>query len=210
MAETTQIGSGSADQRGGEAMRPKEVAMPNLSQEQMMVELKPCPFCGGKGYAYERQLSSAESSSCITEGVIECGPCGCEIYGLDLADAIDNWNTRAILSTGDDAGLVELIERCQRIADYSEAYRSGVAASCLREAAAAILSLTARNKALEDALRPFAAIAEWYGDKEDDDFEVQADWPHGWPFAKNALALRHFRDARAALNHQDNRQKGDV
>lgn len=115
-----------------------------------MVELKPCPFCG----------DSASVSYWGSETQILCTNCNAlsaAFGGPDAeAKAITAWNTRAILSTGDDAGLVELmelVERCQRIADYSETYRSGVAASCLREAAAAILSLTARNKELEEALR---------------------------------------------------------
>jgi hypothetical protein len=118
----------------------------------------------------------------------------------DLYRMQADYALKAILSTGDDAGLVELIERCQRIADYSEAYRSGVAASCLREAAAAILSLTARNKALEEELPKMvkqAYIEGHHHGRANDTitYSAEEDW-------------ERISRSRAALNHQDNRQKG--
>lgn len=64
--------------------------------------------------------------------------------------AEEQWNTRAILSTGDDAGLVEEL----RLHAYDDCgHQEPPPTHIAMLAAAAILSLTARNKALEEALR---------------------------------------------------------
>jgi hypothetical protein len=97
----------------------------------------------------------------------------------DLYRMQADYALKAILSTGDDAGLAERLREDARKLTLSNGMMPAFARQYL-EAAAAILSLTARNKALEEALRSIA-------DFSDGGFV--------------------FTTARAALNHQDNRQK---
>jgi hypothetical protein len=104
-------------------------------------------------------------------------------------------STRAILSTGDDAGLVERLWLATKHGDEEhqawlrDAYAAFFAGQPVPEPRgqgrkeAAILSLTARNKALEEALR-----------------EIIARGPE-------RLGMTAREIASAALNHQDNRQK---
>lgn len=83
----------------------------------------------------------------------------------DDADGADYWQMLAqaaidaILSTGDDVGLVEhvrgMIDRRRKDAE-SLGGITEIDSAELDVAAAAILSLTARNKALEEALREVA------------------------------------------------------
>lgn len=54
-------------------------------------KLLPCPFCGTKGYPHERRRNE-----CVTESIIECGGCGCEMAGIDAADVARQWNTRTL------------------------------------------------------------------------------------------------------------------
>jgi hypothetical protein len=49
-----------------------------------------------------------------------------------------------------------------------------------------------------EALKPFAEIAEWYDDREDDSFEIWSDYPHGF-INRDLAKLKHFRKARAAI-----------
>lgn len=107
----------------------------------------------------------------------------------------------AILSTGDDAGLVERAYRegfqhareCLS-EDAAFTLTTDVEEDCWRDSAArndaaAILSLTARKKALEEALEGCEAYFEALEDAGDGKYP-------------GMLKL-----IRAALNHQDNRQK---
>jgi hypothetical protein len=78
------------------------------------------------------------------------------------------------------------------------------------EAAAAwnrrtLSALQADNERLREALEPFAELAEWYDDREDDSFPVWSDYPHGWR-DKRLAELRHFRRARAALKESNHVQ----
>lgn len=54
-----------------------------------------------------------------------------------------------------------------------------------------------RAEAMEKALRPFAAVADEYSDREDDSFEVWRDCHQ--PVTKVMTRLENFRRARAAL-----------
>lgn len=60
-------------------------------------ELLPCPFCGVRAYLIERE----------TYATVECGGCGVEMDGLDGADAVKAWSTRATLTNAAPAGSVE-------------------------------------------------------------------------------------------------------
>jgi Lar family restriction alleviation protein len=50
--------------------------------------LKPCPFCGGKAYAYER-------NEALEIGNVICSNCGVNMEGDDETDAVRLWNRRA-------------------------------------------------------------------------------------------------------------------
>jgi hypothetical protein len=114
----------------------------------MMVELKPCPFCGAVGDYLDADIINVSCLSCNAEGPPRQQGRG----GVMTAE--EQWNTRAILSTGDDAGPVERaassVEELDYIA-YHENTALVVGQAALR-AKDAILSLTARNKALKEAL----------------------------------------------------------
>lgn len=58
----------------------------------------------------------------------------------------------------------------------------------------------ARIAELEAVLGPFAAVADAFDDREDDDFETWRDCHQ--PEIKEASKLRHFRRARAALRKE--------
>jgi Lar family restriction alleviation protein len=63
-----------------------------------MVELKPCPFCGGKASIFEvlGQRRPAYYAVCNDE------ECGAEVCGqLVREDAAKLWNRRAALNTGE-------------------------------------------------------------------------------------------------------------
>lgn len=81
--------------------------MPNLPQEQMMVELKPCPLCGGEassGYQGDED-GGYGFVECEHRSVSDGHFAGVHADSEEEAGRI--WNTRAIISTGDDAGLDE-------------------------------------------------------------------------------------------------------
>jgi predicted methyltransferase MtxX (methanogen marker protein 4) len=153
-------------------MRPKEVAMPNLSQEQMMVE------------RVARAIAGAQWDRACSALGIPNYPRGGNWSALipEAQAAID-----AIHSTGDDAGLVE-----RALAAYERGEMD--AAGTIEALYEHDLSLTARNKALEEALRGLLdavlAVHEAQGRTVVD--------PHAIAEASTLLA---------ALNHQDNRQK---
>lgn len=123
---------------------------------------------------------------------------------IEDVDALAQAAIDAILSTGDDAGLVGRLGDAARQLRAFWSQDSGtsihlVGADSLDEAAAAILSLTARNKALEEALRWIAEADMRPKRKNQGDEYLAAFW-------ENVAEI--YRDyARAALNHQDNRQK---
>lgn len=50
-----------------------------------MIELKPCPFCGGKARIFEMRTMSW----------VKCANCGCETALLDtIKEAVATWNRR--------------------------------------------------------------------------------------------------------------------
>jgi hypothetical protein len=53
---------------------------------------------------------------------------------------------------------------------------------------------------IREALEPFAKIADWYDDSEDDHFIVLDDYPHGWRANRDLMQLKNFRRAREALS----------
>jgi hypothetical protein len=124
----------------------------------------------------------------------------------------------AILSTGDDAGLVE-----RALAAYERGEMD--AAGTIEALYEHDLSLTARNKALEEALRAERTktdkLAAWLYDACDgfpvsqeafDAFTADDLKATGAAIANRAdeqcMSLEEFKAKVAALNHQDNRQNG--
>jgi hypothetical protein len=70
------------------------------------------------------------------------------------------------------------------------------------EAPALLDRLDAAERALgeaEEALKPFAAVADAYSESEDPWFETWRDCHE--PAVKAASTLNHFRRARTALSH---------
>lgn len=80
----------------------------------MSVELKPCPFCGGKARIKQTAYGTTNNDSCKLSFLIECSKCGATApnsYGYisvnlsdngelnawhdDRAKAISEWNRRA-------------------------------------------------------------------------------------------------------------------
>ena len=71
-----------------------------------LIELKPCPFCGGEAQTYETQQDDGEY--CVQT---QCRGCGAEVafwlpwtsgYGQRIAawnDTEKRWNTRALIDT---------------------------------------------------------------------------------------------------------------
>ena len=62
-----------------------------------MVELKPCPFCGGTEVYLIR--------NCFCEDYVRCSNCGAEVWGNEdekpsRERAIELWNTRALQKGG--------------------------------------------------------------------------------------------------------------
>jgi hypothetical protein len=147
----------------------------------MMVELKPCPFCGGRNVC-ER----------ADDGYVSCADC--HTYGPAGSNPNAAWNTRAILSTGDDAGLVERLNEGVLIIGsgpgQSEMIDVVTANQAMRRAAAAILSLTARNKALVGTVH-----------------NAWLQWKAGEWTAEEALTALFDEIVCPPINHQDNRQK---
>lgn len=58
-----------------------------------------------------------------------------------------------------------------------------------------------RVKALEEALKPFAEVADWYDASEPDTFEVWMDYPHGF-INRSVARLANYRRAAALLSPQ--------
>jgi hypothetical protein len=223
--------------------------MPNLSQEQMMVE------------RVARAISDAAWNEMRAQGF--SGGWDHDELGRKLAQAAID----AIISTGDDAGLVERLWLATKHGDEEhqawlrDAYTAFFAGEPVPEPRgqgrkeAAILSLTARNKALEEAqgvawlvefppsgdhysggkrvgpaqpttwvaalIRPDhvgtrrtsnANEALRFARKEDAEGFISAWLRDDYGTHKTAFASEHIwlseAVARAALNHQDNRQNG--
>ena len=92
----------------------------------------------------------------------------------------------------------ELVQRLRAHANYLREYGGDRKTAGLYDAAAARLTtLEAENKALREALEPFAEVADAFSNQEDDTFETWRDCHI--PEVKEASKLLHFRRARAAL-----------
>jgi Lar family restriction alleviation protein len=165
----------------------------------MMVELKPCPFCGGEAALKEMAPYPNQAPD---RWFVTCEACDVlpdSAWDEPKAEAIAAWNTRAIISTGDDAGLVEQLTRL--LAGFNGENDLSVGphmlAQGVHEARAAILSLTARNKELEEALPVFARVTQ-LADALSCDVPVTA---------ASRAKIAEAQKTLAALNHQDHRQK---
>ncbi len=69
-----------------------------------MVELKPCPFCGGEAFVTMKE--AADASNNMADLVVECHECLCVVWGdfienpdweilQKINQAIEAWNKRA-------------------------------------------------------------------------------------------------------------------
>jgi hypothetical protein len=150
--------------------------MPNLSQEQMMVE------------RVARAIACAYWDR-------DCSAIGTPNYPRG-----ENWSSfvpvaqaaiDAILSTGDDAGLVE-----RALAAYERGEMD--AAGTIEALYEHDLSLTARNKALEEAKAHLCKLL-----KE----PRVTERPAGEQTCRLGVSVDWLDKRNAALNHQDNRQK---
>src|SRR6202789_2967643 len=72
-----------------------------MNNEQPM-ELKPCPFCGGKAY-----LRGGECSQELYS--IHCIECQCEMQDIDKSQAISLWNNRPTTEQPKPSAEVEKI-----------------------------------------------------------------------------------------------------
>ncbi|BCH33162.1 hypothetical protein MesoLjLc_50920 [Mesorhizobium sp. L-8-10] len=93
------------------------------------------------------------------------------------------------------------VERLTRERDHWQTAFKGAFETALgnerdrKAAEAMIAALQATQTAKDEALKPFAAIADEYSEQEDDDFQVWNDFD---VLGAN-LPLRHFRAARCAI-----------
>jgi hypothetical protein len=107
------------------------------------MELKPCPFCGGKNVC-ER----------ADDGYVSCADC--HAYGPDAQNAIKGWNTRPTADLGEDG---ELVERLREFGSYpadetARGYISKYIALCQQAADRLFLYM----EALDDAVATIAAV----------------------------------------------------
>lgn len=58
------------------------------------IELKPCPFCGGKAIDFEDKAMSIESGMSCVRSFIVCSDCSAIVSGVTEAEAADAWNRR--------------------------------------------------------------------------------------------------------------------
>lgn len=66
----------------------------------MVIELKPCPFCGNEPYS-DAETAMIFGRRTLRNFAIACSYCEVSAPGADdFSDAIDAWNTRA--PTGED------------------------------------------------------------------------------------------------------------
>lgn len=90
----------------------------------MSEELKPCPFCGGKGEMCETKPSTARFNEGAVNFAVQCFAFDCQgvkanCWGVTPEDAADMWNTRAQQSdwiSVDD----RLPELCLRVLAYDK------------------------------------------------------------------------------------------
>lgn len=78
-------------------------------------ELKPCPFCGGKGNASERTCDkdSRYNPNDRAYPVVRCSVCFTTVGGKDwsgISTAIEAWNKRATATPPADAALADSID----------------------------------------------------------------------------------------------------
>lgn len=101
-------------------------------------ELKPCPFCGGKGNASERTCDkdSQYNPNDRAYPVVRCSVCFTTVSGKDwsgISTAIEAWNKRATATPPADAALADELD-C--VASELATYQSDNAATVSRAAAA--------------------------------------------------------------------------
>jgi len=114
-------------------------------------ELKPCPFCGGKGNASERTCDkdSRYNPNDRAYPVVRCSVCFTTVGGKDwsgISTAIEAWNKRATATPPAAAALADLIAHMEHGAKLVDAIgalcRDGSpernAADAIRKAAAAL------------------------------------------------------------------------
>ena len=58
-----------------------------------LIELKPCPFCGGKAWSFQNDPLHKNDEAFYVYGVL-CD-CGASILKNRMEDAIEAWNRRA-------------------------------------------------------------------------------------------------------------------
>lgn len=155
----------------------------------MEAVLKPCPLCG---------CDDIGTEATVTDGSVWCRGCRLRITKKNWprddrgqADAIAAWNRRApaILPEADE--VQRYIERCREMSHGGEFSWWGRLADLITAQAAELAELREQVKAKDEALEPFAAIA--------DDFDADGrDMPDDCPIYANKAG--DFRAARAALS----------
>lgn len=110
-----------------------------------MVDLKPCPFCGG-----EARLSIGRFAEVV------CDECPASTFASGSEPAIAAWNTRAV-----DARIQALeadLKAAKALADDHFQNAERLAGRCTA-AGDKVRALEAENARLRDVLRPFAKAA---------------------------------------------------
>lgn len=62
-----------------------------------MIELKPCPFCGGEAISYKIEPHShtlVDMPDYAGSGFAECTACGCCLSDDNEEKAVEKWNRR--------------------------------------------------------------------------------------------------------------------
>lgn len=110
-----------------------------------VVELLPCPFCGGSDVSSDCSGENDFDVTCWSckAGAISCGP-----SKEDRASAIAAWNTRAIAAMPDQSAEVERWLRAYQIA-FDQAMDNG---ERLQRASAELAAAKLENEKLRNAL----------------------------------------------------------
>lgn len=124
----------------------------------MMMELKPCPFCGSDAEAFHYYGTAYMDESWHIECI--AASCGCgTCHHVTEAEAIATWNTRASLTVGDgDAeargyarGIREAADNLTSLATERDAMKLPKAAtSIIRQCARRIENILAKLGATND------------------------------------------------------------
>jgi Lar family restriction alleviation protein len=122
-----------------------------MSADTDMVDLKPCPFCGG-----EPALALAPCPEPIAYVTCECGANGADFFETDDGDeyaakAITAWNTRAALDASGIGEMVEALQKCRdKFAEYVELHAVKLQGAQPTYAVKEIEAKVARNQAMVD------------------------------------------------------------